>query len=115
MAFETFIEDFVDRTTTLEIVPESDQTEAWKIKVNNNLIPIGATGVYHPFTNKPQNFVMQGLTGCTAIFVVVSVIKLALWLIESDLIVVSARHMGRSSVGVVKDHQWTQLFQKPVC
>ncbi|GAB7324137.1 hypothetical protein MBLNU13_g07517t2 [Cladosporium sp. NU13] len=56
--------------TQLNIFPGDHQLENWKIKYNSKDILIGATGVYHPFTNEKEDFVMQGLTGCTAIIVV---------------------------------------------
>jgi hypothetical protein len=41
---------------------------------------------------------MQGLTGCTAIFVVVSATKTAHGLVVSDLITIFTRHLGWPSV-----------------
>lgn len=113
-AFESFIESFVDKPTLLEISPSKAQTDAWKVNFNSKKIPIGATGVYHPFTDKKQKFVMQGLTGCTAIFVVVSITEPTHELMASDLIVVVARHLGWPSVGGGNHRQWTRRFQRQI-
>jgi hypothetical protein len=92
------------------IDPTQKQLNDWKIKVGGTDIPIGATGVYHPFTNKKQNFVMQGLTGCTAIFVVVGAIDPTHVLSSSDLITVFTRHLCWPSVGGFKSPRWRQFF-----
>lgn len=89
--FDTFVETDDPPSpggTQLSIFPEDIQLENWKINFDNKDIPIGATGVYHPFTNKKENFVMQGLTGCTAIFVVVGAFNHTRRPSASDLIAV---------------------------
>lgn len=58
------------------------------MKVDQKDVPIGATGVYHPFGQNKENFVMQGLTGCTAIFVVVGAVNPRLEPTATDLITV---------------------------
>lgn len=66
------MKDYEDEGEQLYIWPSPQQYNRWRVDYGGKSIPIGATGVYHDFGNKPQTFVMQGLTGCTAMFAIVS-------------------------------------------
>lgn len=52
----------------IDITPTDQQIATWQIDGN----PIGATGKWYAFGNTPQTWKMRGLSGCTAIFIVVS-------------------------------------------
>lgn len=75
--FEKFIDAIYDDATRLQIVPSDEQTSSWTVEVGRATIPIGATAVWFPFGNTPQNYQMSGLTGCTAIIAVVSFTKVS--------------------------------------
>ncbi|XXH00074.1 hypothetical protein Hte_006416 [Hypoxylon texense] len=69
-SFKDFILHIRENGTPLGIRPDRVQVENWKIRYNGVLIPIGATGLWYPFGNQPQDFAMWGLKGCTAMFLV---------------------------------------------
>lgn len=53
----------------IDITPTDLQIATWVIDGT----PIGATGKWYPFGDSPQAWKMRGLSGCTAIFIVVSI------------------------------------------
>lgn len=71
--------DFDGKPQQLDIVPKPAQYNRWRINYGGKAIPIGATRVYYPFKDKPQDFIMQGLTGCTAMF---AIVRLRRWVIR---------------------------------
>ncbi|KAK8119331.1 uncharacterized protein PG998_003957 [Apiospora kogelbergensis] len=50
----------------LGIVPSDNQIDNWHVDYNGAQIPIGATGVWKAFGDKPMDYVTFGLHGCTA-------------------------------------------------
>ena len=69
--FVQFIARYIDKDPQLMITPTQRQRDTWRINFNGKQIPIGATGVWHPFTTERETFMLQGFKGCTAIIIVV--------------------------------------------
>ncbi|KJY00692.1 hypothetical protein TI39_contig316g00001 [Zymoseptoria brevis] len=71
--FAEFVDDtFPDHAQRLAITPTQRQLDTWKIKWNNRDVPVSTTGVRRSFGDKSQDFVVQGLSGCTAIIIISS-------------------------------------------
>lgn len=52
----------------IDITPSDQQVKSWVIDGT----PVGATGMYYEFGKTPQVWKMRGLSGCTAIIIMVS-------------------------------------------
>ncbi|SMR52547.1 unnamed protein product [Zymoseptoria tritici ST99CH_3D1] len=101
-SFTQFIGRFVNIAETLYIEPK-EQVDKWTTKVGNRDVGISATGVWHAFGDQAENFVMQGLSGCTAIIIISSKGLWAGHLWESSSVVFGpSAHLERYALGVFK-------------
>jgi hypothetical protein len=73
--FKSVSENADENGGKLPLYPSDVQIETWKVEYNGEEIPIGATGLWRPFGDRVRNYEMHGLTGCTAIVVIVSINK----------------------------------------
>ncbi|SMY24053.1 unnamed protein product [Zymoseptoria tritici ST99CH_1A5] len=112
-SFTQFIGRFVNIAETLYIEPK-EQVEKWTTKVGNRDVGISATGVWHAFGDQAENFVMQGLSGCTAIIIISSKGLWAGHLWESSSVVSGpSAHLERYALGDFKHRvRPTSDFQK---
>lgn len=109
--FDRFMKSYVGKDQQLYIVPRPSEYNSWKINFKGKRTPIGATGVWHDFTDRSQNFIMQGLTGCTAIIIVVSPnIIVGCRAGNADNSVVFSWHLGGPSLGRLEEGKWSRVI-----
>lgn len=90
----------------IAINPEPEQLSGWIVKDRKGYsVPLSVTAEYFPFRNRPQNWKMDGMTGCTAVFVVVCFsVSIAsgfdLWSITNKCVCFQSQH------GMWAGHFW---------
>jgi hypothetical protein len=70
--YVTWFDKTYEESIGFVIQPSHEQQESWTVTYRGLAVPIGATGQFYPFGDKPQSYSMGGLSGCTAIIPVVS-------------------------------------------
>ena len=101
---EGFVMNVLQDAKKINISPSKNQLASWTIplQIDGKIVntPIGLTGVWVPFSNNPMNYKMVGMSGCTAVFIVVCYL-LDLRSLLANMLIGRYRFLGCAFLGIL--------------